>query len=803
MLDEQVIQRTLEFLAKAGWRNSDENFFEALVRYLYETLGVTYAFVDQIVPGDSGKLQTLALVAHGKVEQNFEYDLSGTPCEEVLGRQLRCYVSGVQSRFPNDSMLSEMQAESYAGVPLWGEDGSPIGLIAVIDTQPIRHPELVEAVLQTIELRASAEVERRRLAILLEQSHRRFKDFAEISSDWFWEADDQYRYTWFSDNVSEFVGVPPEWHYGKTRFDLLSPYMDDEQVKAHFQALQRREPYTDFLVHRRSPNGDHWIRSSGRPIFDDDGIFRGYRGTGRDVTAVIEARLAAEREQERFQLAVENSSDGMAMFDPSGRLVLCNAMFRTMNPELAPVIRLGMTFEDMVRDNIRHGRILEAVGREEEFLRERLARHREGGEPLLSQRRDGRWLLLREVRTSDGGVILINTDLTEIKNAEERDHHAQRMQAIGQITGGVAHDFNNMLATMLGSSEMLALEVEGNPNAERFVRILEQSVQRGAALTDRLLSFSSQQVLKPAPTQLDDRIAGLSDVLKSALGAQTEIDVRSDADLWPALVDPLQFENAVLNVVINARDAMPDGGRLTVLLENVRLTAENAPENGMVELGDYVRLTISDTGNGIDPVIIDRVFDPFFTTKDIGEGSGLGLSMVYGFARQSGGFVEITNREVKGASVLICLPRAEREAPPPTETRPTVVPEGQERILLVEDDAAVRSLTLAALRSAGYAVIEAENGAEAIEMFKSDAPFDMVVTDVGLQGGMSGYDVARAVGGLQPSIKILLVSGYPDKDLPQDDFGEAVELLRKPFRRAELLNKVRMILDRTIAPSNR
>lgn len=795
MSDSRLIQQTTEFLAKIGWRDSNEDFFVSLVRYLGETLDVAYAFISETAPSNAGQVNTLALFAHGNIDKNFKYDLVGTPCEKVLGHRLQCYVGGLQHRFPSDFELGEMEAESYAGVPLWSADGSALGLIAVIDTKPFSRPDLVETILQLVELRVSAEVERRRLALQLERSRAEFKDFAEISSDWFWETDDQQRYTWFSDNVQNFVGLPPEWHYGKSRLELLSPDMTDVGVQAHFQTLERREPYKDFLLLRRSPKGDHWIRSSGRPIFDDAGIFRGYRGTGRDVTAIVDAQLASERQQERFRLAVENISDGLALFDANGRLVLTNAAFKSMNPELAPAIEIGMTFEDMLRDNIANGRILEAVGREEEYIRERLAQHAAAGEPVLSQRRDGRWLILREVRTSDGGVILINTDITSIKNAEDRDHHAQRIQAIGQITGGVAHDFNNLLATMLGSTEILAVEVAGNPTAERFLRILEQTVERGAALTDRLLSFSSQQMLQPLSTPLDDRIAGLADVLRSAVGEQIDIDVRSGADLWPALVDALQFENAVLNLVINARDAMPTGGRLTISLENARLAANDIPASDTASPGDFVRMTIADTGTGIDPAIIDKVFDPFFTTKDIGKGSGLGLSMVYGFARQSGGFVAIANGAEGGAAVSVYLRRADRITTPAEEQQQPKLAHGQERILLVEDDDGVRDVTLAALTAAGYDVTEAATGAEAINKAGSGEPVDLLLTDIGLQGGMSGHDVASAVRKLWPEVKVLLMSGYPDTDLPLDDAGEPAALMRKPFRRAELLSRIRLILD--------
>lgn len=507
-------------------------------------------------------------------------------------------------------------------------------------------------------------------------------------------------------------------------------------------------------------------------------------------------KMSVDIDQAPFRLAVENMSDGLALFGADGGLIFCNEMFLTFNPGLAPIIRIGMTFEEMLRDNLRNGRIVDAIGREEAFMQERMERYRKGGEPLLTRRRDGRWLLLRDVHTPDGGVILINTDLTDIKEAETRLQRAQRLEAVGALTGGVAHDFNNLLATMIGSIELLTGEFADNPAARRYLATLERSVQRGASLTDRLLSYSRQQALRPEPVRVEDVIDALEEVLQRTLGEAIVVDVVRDGVLWPAMADAHQFENAILNLAINARDAMSGGGRLTISAANARLATADLVDHGDVAPGEFVKTTIADTGAGIPEDIVDKVFDPFFTTKEIGQGSGLGLSMVYGFARQSGGFVELANRPGAGVAVSLYLPRAPSSAAAAQPVDPGAPPKGAEHLLLVEDDDDVRQIAVALLQTAGYAVTEAASAGDGLSVLAEDVGVALAITDLGLPGGMDGYDFVREARRLRPDLKFLLISGYPEKIKACAPDGEPqLALLPKPFHRAQLLEMTRRVLD--------
>ncbi len=342
---EEPVQSTLSFLAQRGWRG-DDDFFAALAAHLARVLAVDYAFVDRIVPDAPERVATIALWAKGGIEKNFDYDLVGTPCENVLGQDICFYRDNIQGLFPNDALLVDMNAESYAGIPLWASDGTALGLIAVMHTNPISNRDTVETVLRMVELRASAELERRLLTDELAESHHRVQDFADVSSDWFWETDANHRYVWFSPNVEEVAGVPPEWHYGKTRQEIGSPDIPKKDWDAHLEMLSKHLPYKNFEFKRRGPDGDKWLRSSGKPIFDADGVFKGYRGTGSDITPEITRRLALEQELRTAKENAESSNRAKSTF--------LAKMSHDLRTPLNAVVGLGQMMEQQVYGELGH-----------------------------------------------------------------------------------------------------------------------------------------------------------------------------------------------------------------------------------------------------------------------------------------------------------------------------------------------------------------------------------------------------------------------------------------------------------------
>ncbi len=393
-------------------------------------------------------------------------------------------------------------------------------------------------------------------------------------------------------------------------------------------------------------------------------------------------------------------------------------------------------------------------------------------------------------------VCSIATDITDIKNLEAQLRRSQRMEAVGQLTGGIAHDFNNLLASIIGNTEMLGDRIGSDEKSKRHIDALMLAVDRASALTQRLLAFSRKQTLLPVVADISDLIGGLEDLLQRALGETVELIVDASPRPLPAKIDPHQFENALLNLAINARDAMVTGGTLKVQTGEAVLDQAYATQHEEVKPGDYVQVSVSDTGKGMDSNVLEKAFEPFFTTKGVGEGSGLGLSMVYGFVKQSEGHITIESVPGQGTTVSLYLPRTsetvKREAQP---SDPEHLVPGSENILLVEDDERVREVSSTILRDKGYRVIEATNGEEALQHLKQGPAFDLLFTDVVLPGGMNGFDIAKSAARLQPTLKILYTTGYAEDETTDFNRPELEDvMINKPYRRAMLLEKVRAVL---------
>jgi PAS domain S-box-containing protein len=391
------------------------------------------------------------------------------------------------------------------------------------------------------------------------------------------------------------------------------------------------------------------------------------------------------------------------------------------------------------------------------------------------------------------GIFTMVVDVTDRIKTEEQLRHAQRMEAVGKLTGGVAHDFNNLLAVIMGNSEIVRDKLG---DADPAVRAITHAALRGSELTQRLLAFSRQKPLRPEAANLADLTKETAGVLSRTLGETIAINVKSPRKPWPAKVDTGELENAILNLAINARDAMPGGGTLTIETANVTLSAKKAAQFDDAGPGEYIRLSVTDTGEGMPTEVLEHAFEPFYTTKAFGEGSGLGLSMVYGFATQSGGFVTIDSQKGKGATVSIYLPRAEAGDTPGRDYRPLCPPAKQGGVIMVvEDDPDVRRLTVTLLSAMGYTVLEAEDGESALPLILGDRHIDLLLSDVVLTGDMSGPAIAEAALTRRPDLRVMFMSGYAEDVIRRDREGgdKAIDadLLTKPFTRAQLAQKVK------------
>ncbi|MCK1537113.1 MULTISPECIES: ATP-binding protein [unclassified Bradyrhizobium] len=418
--------------------------------------------------------------------------------------------------------------------------------------------------------------------------------------------------------------------------------------------------------------------------------------------------------------------------------------------------------------------------------------------------RDGDEILIEASSTAlhIGGRTLINNfvkDVTQKRAAEEQLIQAQKMEAIGQLTGGIAHEFNNMLTVITGTIEILADAVKDNPPLATITKLISDAADRGAALTSSLLSFARKQALKPAESDINELLEELAKLLLATFDKKIEIVTRLDGNIWLALVDRGQLSSALLNLAINARDAMLDGGRLTLTTRNVVFGVREAVAVGAGYAGDYVEIEIGDTGTGIPPAILERIFDPFFSTKDIGKGTGLGLSMVFGFIKQSGGGIKVASEEGRGTTFTIYLPKAEASTLRPTGYDERKVVGGTETILCVEDDRDVRQYVTVQLESLGYKVISAANAAEALAIAAEGTPFDLLFTDIVMAGSLNGRELADEMVASRPSLPVLFTSGYAyDAPHAQGRATKGAPLLTKPYRKAELARMLRRSLDTAV-----
>ncbi len=411
---------------------------------------------------------------------------------------------------------------------------------------------------------------------------------------------------------------------------------------------------------------------------------------------------------------------------------------------------------------------------------------------------DYRWINWAAV-TEGEFTYTVGRDITQRKALEDQLRQSQKMEAVGQLTGGLAHDFNNMLTGILGGIDMVRRRIaQGRmADADRFLEAAMQSGQRAAALTHRLLAFSRRQSLDSRPLDVKALVGSMEDLLNRTLGEQVRLTTEVADDIWTAVADDNQLESAILNLAINARDAMPRGGRLTIAARNVQLSAAELVKSDHAQPGDYVEIRVTDTGLGMAPDVLNKVFDPFFTTKPLGQGTGLGLSMIYGFVQQSRGHVDIQSREGAGTTIRLFLPRHQGELDQVLDAGEDAIHAGAgQTVLVVEDDPAVRLLVVQVLEELGYHAIETESGRDATPVLQSARPIDLMISDVGLPG-LNGRQLAEIAREGRPRLPILFMTGYAEQAADQAAFlDNGMEIITKPFAIDQLARRIGTILER-------
>jgi signal transduction histidine kinase len=513
----------------------------------------------------------------------------------------------------------------------------------------------------------------------------------------------------------------------------------------------------------------------------------------RALHAANEARRQSQDAEAVLRDGIETMPEGLAVYDDQDRLVICNESYKHLFPNRPEDVVVGARFEDMLHSGVVTGYYTGPAGRKEEWIAERIRDHQQPGAAIEERLADGRWVLVSHHRLPNGWLAGLRVDITERKETEHKLVQSQKMEAIGNLTGGMAHDFNNLLGIIIGNLDLARGQTGGE--VEDLVSDAHEAAWRGADLTRRLLAFARRQPLRPEPISVNDLVANTVRLLRPLLGEAIEVSLHLADDLRPATADPAQLESSLANLATNARDAMPKGGKLIIATANRRLDADYATAHVDVAEGDYVMIEVSDTGCGMAPATLERIFEPFFTTKDRGKGTGLGLSMVFGFLRQSGGHINVYSELDAGTTFRLYLPRATTPAQA-REDRPVTMPAqgAGETILVVEDNPEVRRIVMRQLKGLGYRAVETSTGAEALEILDRE-PVDLLLTDIVMPGGIDGVDLAQIALEKWPKLKVVLTSGFPETRIEiEDETLRNLRLLGKPYSRAELATVLRSAL---------
>jgi len=686
-------------------------------------------------------------------------------------------------------------APTMKGTPRWwdvaitsidGPDGRPEKLLCV--SRDVTPTKAVEAALQA--------------------SEARYEAIANSVDHMIWTTRPDGFHDYYNDRWYEFTGVPRGTTDGEAWNGMFHPDDQDRAWANWRRSLETGEPYEIEYRLRHRSGKYRWVIGRAQCVRSEAGHIIRWFGTCTDIQEIVEARevlagsrkelerLVDERTAERDRMW-ETSPDLMAVIDFEG-------VFRLVNPAWTAI--LGYTSEELVGHHVNEFVLSEDhAGTVDAY--ETAAK---GGRPSIENRyrhKDGttRWISWvaapagRLTYATGRDVTSAKQRQAELEAAQSALRQSQKMEAVGQLTGGIAHDFNNLLAVIMGSLTLLGRRIDvGDARAKRYLDAATDGARRSAMLTQRLLAFSRQQPLKPEPIHANKLVAGMSDLVRQSLGGAIELETVLSGGLWQICADTSQLENVILNLAVNARDAMPNGGKLTIETQNAHLDSRYVTTEVGLHAGQYVLIAVTDTGSGMSEEVAAKAFDPFFTTKEVGKGTGLGLSQVYGFVKQSSGHVKIYSEPGQGTAFKVYLPRyvgamSER----PEETTFDSLPQGetQEVVLVVEDEPAVRQLSVDSLIELGYRVLEADGAVSALRLLDAHPEIALLFTDI-VMPEVNGAKLAEEARRRRPDLRVLFTTGYTRNAVVHNGVVDpGVELIGKPFSLEELAVKVREVLD--------
>jgi two-component system, cell cycle sensor histidine kinase and response regulator CckA len=590
------------------------------------------------------------------------------------------------------------------------------------------------------------------------------------------------------------TGYTREETVGRTPRILKSGRQNAEFYQRMWGTLLAGNVFRGIMVNRKKNGEPYWTEKTITPVLDEHGKVRHFISNDRDITERRTAEESLRSSEQRYRLLFERNLAGVYRASAEGK-------FTEANDSLARMLGYESGRELLGRDT---AEFLDNPLEPEALMRELKTHGQVVSYEMRARRKDGSegWALLNStlLRDQQGNVVGREgtvLDITERRALQQQLLHSQKMDAVGQLAGGVAHDFNNLLMVISSYAELLSDSICGtNAKAQHQAQEILKAARRAAGLTKQLLAFSRKQVLSPRMLDLNTVLADIGRMLPRLIGENIQVEIRPGASLWNVKADPVQVEQVIMNLAVNARDAMPRGGHLVLETSNAYLDEEYARRHVGVVPGEHVMLTVSDTGCGIPADILPHIFEPFFTTKEQGKGTGLGLPTVYGIVRQSGGSIWVYSEVDRGTVFKVYLPRAQAAADKYRDERPAAPPaRGSETVLMVEDEEAVRESTCEYLTSRGYTVLQGKNGADALQVLEHFAgKIHLLITDV-IMPGMSGAELGKRVRELRPNTRVIYISGYTESTVVQHGVEAAAGFLQKPFTLTALAGKVREVLD--------
>ena len=640
--------------------------------------------------------------------------------------------------------------------------------------------------------------ERKRAEEALKESEALLRSFIDNSPSAIFLKDPEGRYKLANKRFGEWFEKLPAEIIDKNSFDLFPEDIAKRFIARDQTVLDKREGSEREVELPFADGQQRMIHFNKFPVSRADGAIIGVGVIGTDITERKISEKALKDSQELFKSIIDNVPSAIVLKDHEGRLSLVNRRFEEWYG-VAADDAIGRTTHELFPENFATTVAVQDRGTPLSGKAESVEVEADVSfaDNTVHRIASTNFLVPSSV---DGSPVVatISTDITQQRKSDEQLRQAQKMEAVGQLTGGVAHDFNNLLGVIIGNLDFLDELLVDDSDQQELIATALQAALQGAEMTSRLLAFSRKQALNPVSIDLNTLVHGMTDLLKRALGETVTIRNVTSPNLKIVKIDSGQLETALLNLAVNARQAMTGGGQLTIETSNVELDHDYAEYHEEVEAGIYAMLAVSDTGTGMSSTVLEHAFDPFFTTKEVGQGSGLGLSMVFGFMKQSNGHISIYSEEDEGTTVKLYFPASEAVEPLSVgQSEPNAIPLGSgEIVLIVEDNAGLRNLAVKIVSSLGYKTVEASDASSALAILDGGAPVDVLFTDIVLPRGMNGARLAAAALARRPSIRVLYTSGYTENAIVHNGvLDEGIELLDKPYRREEVARRLNQILE--------